>query len=144
MIVIVCGGRHYTDGAFLFSEMDRLHAELQITMVVEGGQRTYDKKTRRPIGGADFFANEWAVLRGVLVRTENARWGDLSHPDCVIGRNRKGEPYDKNAGFRRNQLMLDRFQPERVIGFRPGGGGTQDMLDRAVEAGVKIVELRAP
>ena len=28
MIYIVCGGRHYTDGAFLFEQMDLLDAEV--------------------------------------------------------------------------------------------------------------------
>lgn len=143
MIVLVCGGRHYTDGTFLFDQMDRLHAERGFTMVVEGGQRSYRKGERKPSHGADFFAHEWAVLRGILVRTEYAKWKDLSHPDALIKVNSRGEKYDANAGFRRNSLMLEKYRPDLCVGFRPGGNGTDDMLAKAGAASVETVEQRA-
>lgn len=140
MIVVVTGGRHFTDGTFLFEQMDRLHAEYGFTLIVEGGQRTYRRREGKPIGGADFFAHEWAVLRGVEVRTEYAKWKDLSHPDARILKNRRGELYDANAGSRRNQVMLDKYLPERVIAF-PGGSGTADMCARARAVGVEVIEV---
>lgn len=144
MIALVCGGRHYTDGSFLFEVMDRLHAEYHFTKVVEGGQRTRDKSTRKPIGGADFFAHDWAVLRGIEVFTERAAWGELGHPDAKIRRNRRGELYDANAGFRRNGVMLAKYRPDICVGFHPSGNGTADMLARSRAAGLKVLEFRAP
>lgn len=138
MIVIVCGGRHFTDGTFLFEQMDRLHAELGFARIIEGGQRTY--MARKPIGGADFFAKEWALLRGVRVTTEPARWADLSFPDARIKTTSAGRKYDANAGMRRNQAMLDKFHPSHVIAF-PGGSGTANMCDRARAAGVEVIEV---
>lgn len=46
-----------------------------------------------------------------------------------------GTKYDLLAGFRRNQRMLDESKPDVVVAFR-GGDGTEDMVKRAVAAGV--------
>ena len=40
----------------------------------------------------------------------------------------------------RNQRMLDEGKPDLVVAF-PGGGGTKDMVRRAVKAGVPIHEV---
>lgn len=138
MIAIICGGRHFSDGVFVFDHLDRLRAERQITMVVEGGQRTYQKG--RAVGGADFFAHEWAVARRIKVKTERAEWGNLSHPDALVRTSPSGRKYDANAGFRRNALMLVKYQPKLVIAF-PGGNGTADMCERAEAAGVELLRV---
>jgi len=46
----------------------------------------------------------------------------------------------KKAGPLRNQRMLDEGKPDLVVAF-PGGGGTKDMVRRAVSAGVAIHEV---
>jgi len=46
----------------------------------------------------------------------------------------------KKAGPLRNQRMLDEGKPDLVVAF-PGGGGTKDMVRRAVKAGVAIHEV---
>jgi hypothetical protein len=144
MIVLICGGRRYTDGPFLFTTLDRLHAEHGFTLLVEGGQRTYDPRTRKAVGGADLFAHDWAVLNGVEVHTEYARWGDLSNPDARIKTSPSGKRYDANAGARRNQKMLDDRPIGLVVAFSPSGAGTADMVRRALAAGVQVLEFRAP
>src|SRR5262249_16770583 len=45
----------------------------------------------------------------------------------------------KKAGPLRNQRMLDEGKPDLVVAF-PGGGGTKDMVRRAVQAGGIIHE----
>jgi hypothetical protein len=142
MIAIVCGGRHFLDGAYLFAKMDELHAIHHFTMVVEGGQRKRIKGYPTPVGGADFWAHEWAVLRGVLVKTEYARWNDLSQPDARIMRNSRGEPYDANAGPRRNGLMIEKYAPQACVVF-PGGVGSRDMRDKARAAGLLVIGVPA-
>lgn len=142
--MIVCGGRHYSDGAFLFDEMDRLHAEKPITLVVEGGQRQYAKGSRTPVGGADFFAHDWATSRGIETVAVYAHWKDLSHPEAVIKTNTRGEKYDARAGEWRNIKMFETYRPERVIAFSPSGPGTANMVAIARAGGVEPIELRAP
>jgi hypothetical protein len=46
----------------------------------------------------------------------------------------------KKAGPLRNQRMLDEGKPDLVVAF-PGGGGTKDMVRRAVKAGVSVHEV---
>ncbi len=143
MIVIVCGSRRLTDGAFVFDNLDIIHARQNITLLVEGGQRTSDKDDRsKIIGGADYFAFMWAAARGIPHRTEPAAWNDLSHSDAQIRKNPNGVKYDARAGGRRNQLMIDKYNPTRCIGFPIGSSpGTRDMLKRARRAGLDIVEI---
>ena len=74
MIAIVCGGRKLTDKQVVFKCLDKAHAEMRFTKIVEGGQRTRDN-SRNIIGGADYFAKLWAESRGVECVTEEADWG---------------------------------------------------------------------
>lgn len=68
------------------------------------------------------MAWEWATARGLQVQTYPADWKRLG----------------RKAGPLRNQQMLDEFKPELVLAF-PGGRGTEDMMARAVRAGVPVV-----
>lgn len=140
MICIVCGGRNFTDSDLLFAEMDRVHRERPITLVVEGGQRKFVRGIGI-VGGADYWASEWAKTNGVPTVRENALWGDLSHPDARIKKNSRGKDYDANAGFRRNALMITKHSPAAVIAFK-GGNGTQDMVDRGVATELEIIDCR--
>lgn len=137
MRAIVCGGRNFTDSLFLFREMDRIHAQRLITMVIEGGQRTRDPRMGL-IGGADYWAMMWARSRGIECITEEARWDDVDHPYATVKVRADGTKYDASAGPRRNQRMIDLFAPEVVVVF-PGGAGTRDMVTRAYEAGVEVI-----
>lgn len=47
--ILVCGGRHYNDRAFMFSVLDKFSPEV----VIHGG-----------CSGADSLAKEWAILNG--------------------------------------------------------------------------------
>jgi hypothetical protein len=46
----------------------------------------------------------------------------------------------KTAGPLRNQRMLDEGKPDLVVAF-PGGGGTKDIVRRAVKAGLALHEV---
>lgn len=121
MKVIVCGGRDYYDSVTFFREMDRIHAERKLTLIIEGGQRTRDEY-RGIIGGADYWAYMWACSRKVLHVREDAEW----------------LKYGKGAGPRRNQTMIEKHQPDAVIAFK-GRAGTQDMIRRAYECGLEVI-----
>jgi hypothetical protein len=111
MIVLVCGGRDFTDADYLFQTLDDLHRQDPITTVVHGAAR-----------GVDTLAEDWAISRAIAVRDYPADW----------------DTYGKAAGPIRNQQMLDHGMPDYVVAF-PGGRGTQDMIDRAMLKGLQVV-----
>lgn len=114
MRVLVCGGRDYLAAAYLGTQLDRLHAEQPFSMVIHGGST-----------GADRIAGEWAALRKVPVQVYFAKWGALG----------------RRAGPMRNAQMLSDGKPDLVVAFA-GGTGTNDMVSRALRAGVRVVDLR--
>jgi predicted Rossmann-fold nucleotide-binding protein len=73
--------------------------------------------------GADQLALSWARQNRVVTRTFHADW----------------ETHGKAAGPIRNQKMLDEGKPDLVVAF-PGGRGTADMVRRAHEAGIRVIE----
>lgn len=110
MKVIVCGGRDYTDIVNVFTKLEAFHAETPISELMQGGAI-----------GADHIAKTWAERREVPVHTVNADW----------------KKNGRAAGPMRNADML-KWKPDVVIAF-PGGVGTQDMIDKATKANVKVV-----
>lgn len=121
---IVCGGRDLTDRDLVFHALDTLWKQGRFEAIVEGGQRTRDKKTGQLIGGADFWAHAWAVARGVPHFTEPADW----------------DKWGKRAGPIRNLAMITKFDPKLVVAF-PGGRGTADMIERAEEYGITALRI---
>lgn len=107
--VIVCGGRAYSNRRLVFSTLDAIHAEREITLLIHGD--CYREKT--PHLGADQFALAWARARYVPHLGVPAKWKKLG----------------KRAGPERNGRML-LTNPHVVVAF-PGGDGTADMLRQA-------------
>ena len=129
MRVLVCGGRGYSDQKHMFDVLSRLHAETPITGLIHGAA-----------DGADRMAATWAKTRGIVAYAYPASWSDISHPDALIRYTRSGRPYDARAGYRRNQIMIDRGKPQLVVTF-PGGAGTRDTIKRARTAGIRVLEI---
>ena len=116
MRVLVCGGRDFDDVGLMISVLDRLHTEKSFTVVIHGNSR-----------GADSIADAWASRRGVAREPyglPRGEWDELG----------------KKAGPLRNQQMLDEAKPDLVVAF-PGGGGTKDLVRRAVKARVPLHEV---
>jgi hypothetical protein len=113
MIVLVCGGRDYTDALKVDAILYGIHHETPITLLIHGGAN-----------GADSLAGEWAILAGVPTRVFEAQW----------------RTYGKAAGFKRNIQMAEQ-DPDLVIAF-PGGRGTKMMIDISKKRGlnVRVVE----
>lgn len=111
--VLVCGGRNYNDHARVAAVLDKLHAEVGISLIIQGGAR-----------GADELAFGWARANGVEEIQFDADW----------------ENQGSFAGPARNKRMLDEGRPDLVIAF-PGGKGTADMVRKARKAGVDVVEI---
>ena len=123
MKIIVCGGRDFTDYAFIFRALNRLHAKRPITHVIEGGQRTRDPHTREIIGGADYWGMRWAKRNGIPFETVKANW------------DRDG----KAAGPIRNNKMAE-MKPDLVVAFK-GGTGTASMIEITKRAGIEVMEI---
>lgn len=123
MKVLVCGGRDYMDKGQLYLILDGLHLTYGVDLVVEGGQRTRNDEGDI-VGGADYWANQWADSRRVRCVTEKADW----------------DKHGKAAGPIRNRRQLFKHLPDKVVAFK-GGRGTTDMMRQAVEAGFTVKKI---
>lgn len=136
MIVLVTGGRFFTDRDRLFAALDAL--DPRPTFIIEGGQRRY--LAGEIVGGADYWAMRWAKDRGVPYRTFAAKWHDLETPPMKIKKRPDGSLYNALAGFVRNKTMIE-TQPNLVVAA-PGGRGTADCVNRARSAGIEVREIK--
>lgn len=110
--VLVCGGRGYTNRDKVFDVLNRLHRERIISRIVHGNAT-----------GADTFADQWAAGKVETI---------IHIPEW--------DKYGRAAGPIRNQQMLEE-KPDLVVAF-PGGKGTQDMVGRAIRAGIKVMFIK--
>jgi len=122
MIVLVCGGRDYTDQKRVFAVLDEIKATRagEPMLLIHGDAP-----------GADSLAKRWTEVRGVDTVVFPANW---------VGRGKPAGPY-------RNRMMM-RFvricehKRKLVVAF-PGGTGTADMVGLAKDAaGVDLIEVR--
>lgn len=109
MRVVIFGGRDFTHRRLLDLVLDRLHARLHFTVVIEGDA-----------SGVDRMAGDWARKRGLELEIFAAEWKRCR----------------KRAGPLRNQRMIDEGKPDYAVAF-PGGDGTADMWARCAIAGVE-------
>lgn len=127
MRLLICGGREYgfkihktsrypviklnaRQIRYLFTTLDRIHAETPVTAVIEGCAP-----------GADTLGGIWAASRGIPVQEFPADW------------DRDGS----SAGPKRNRHQFKHGAPDRGAAF-DGGNGTQDMI-RVMRQGGKII-----
>lgn len=117
-ILLVIGGRDYVERNIIFWALDLFVADNQRVDTLVHGACTSGRDPRAVAlcgyTGADGWAHDWAVERGVDVVPVPAQWSK----------------YGRRAGSRRNQEMLDVHAPSHLVAF-PGGPGTADMLGRA-------------
>lgn len=113
-VVLVCGGRDYYNWLEMNQTLDAIDTEdAPISLLINGAAR-----------GADKMSTNWALSNGTDCREYPANW------------NKHG----KRAGSIRNQQMLDEGQPDLVVAF-PGGSGTADMVRRASQAHITILQV---
>lgn len=117
--LLVTGGRDYADWRRVHAELDAIHDELGIGVLIEGGCRYQDPRGARL--SADRFAWEWAMAAQVPCFTFWAPW----------------RRYGKPAGPLRNTTMVRMTRPHLGLAF-PGGSGTENCVDALHAAGVKV------
>lgn len=112
--VLVCGGRDFTDRAFVWAVLDHIKPSFLVT----GGQGK-----KRPNKGADLEAEMFARTHQVDFDVVHADW----------------DAFGRSAGPRRNSEILIRYPDLHwAVGF-PGGKGTTDMLEKSRRAGLEVV-----
>ena len=116
MKVIVCGSYDLPTPTFVWRELDRLHAELGITALMQGSA-----------AGVDRFARDWAA----------------GHPEveCFICQ-AQWHRYGPAAALKRNARMLA-WKPDLVIAF-PNGSGAADLVKQATAAGIEVRRVPEP
>ena len=92
MILLVCGGRDYSDKDFVYKCLDNVKGK--IDLIIEGGA-----------SGADRIARDWALSKGIHFATVEALWGS----------------YSRRAGPLRNKAML-MLKPDACVAFEGGYG----------------------
>lgn len=110
--ILVCGGRTFSDAPLLYKTLDHYRDLTHNPICLIHGGAT----------GADTLAGQWAAARNIPCNVYPADWAT----------------HGRAAGFMRNQQMLDEAKPHLVLAFE-GGRGTEDMVRRAVKAGIPTV-----
>lgn len=111
-VIIVCGGRHYSDAKTVYRVLDHI-VESQApdrTIIVQGGAT-----------GADTLAARYAAERGLHCAEVPARWAT----------------HGASAGPLRNAAMLA-LNPTMVVAF-PGGRGTANMCKQAEASNIPVL-----
>lgn len=127
MIILVTGGREYSDRAFVFSTLDRIHAKRRIGLMVCGACTTIPQsRDERELRGADRWALEWAWSREVDFNGRPARWAEDGYPQ---------------AGPMRNRRMYDEHAVDLVVAFS-GGSGTDNAVSIGRQRSVKVLLAR--
>lgn len=111
--VLVCGSREYEFGSKVFAELNEAEGYYGDIIVIQGGAK-----------GADAFAKQWALSKGVCCLQVDAAW----------------DAFSKRAGSIRNGWMLKFAAPHIVLAF-PGGTGTEDMCKQASAAGLPVYRV---
>lgn len=119
--VLVTGGRDYRNERRIVFELDSIRNTIGLDVLIHGDAP-----------GADRLAGRWAERRGITVRKWPVNWFP----------NGKDGGRDDMAGKKRNTQMLAEEAPDLVVAF-PGFAGTNDMVEKARAAGVRVIEVES-
>jgi hypothetical protein len=121
MKVAIVGDRNVSDYSIVKKAVEQ--SGFDVTEVVSGGAK-----------GVDSLAERWARDHNIPCKVFKADWDNLRAPGAVIKVNKWRKKYNANAGFQRNQDIVD--YAEAVIAIQPNGptSGTQDTVRRTKKA----------
>lgn len=123
--VLICGGRNFDDKALM--------AETCYQFIYPG-----DTLIHGDAPGADRLAakcagNQYQMAQ--FMAGDKAKWTITIEPYPA-----EWLKYGHRAGPIRNQQMIDEGKPDLVVAMA-GGRGTNDMVQRAEKAGIKVVKV---
>lgn len=127
MIVVVTGSRTWTDESLIKRRMLDLSVEAEMKaeklIVIHGDAPK----------GADRMCAKWASHYGAKVIAEPADWDN----GRIIN---TGTRHVNLAGLDRNELMLDKYEPDRVEAFRSKGksSGTDHCCKEARKRDIEV------
>lgn len=125
--VVVCGSRKFADPLAASAAIVNRIKELPLDTHVIHGDAAF----------SDRFAGEAAERLGMAVTKYPADW-DTHSADCRC----RGQSWCREAGFRRNLLMLDQ-NPDLVIAFWNGSStGTLHTIKNARDRGLHLEVIR--
>lgn len=115
MRVLVCGGRDFQESDFIEYTLNEVRKEVgEISLIINGAS-----------AGADYYSSKWAKAHGVFYAEVPALW----------------QYHGKSAGPKRNEKMIEVFNPDLIVAF-PGGNGTTDMVVRGLKRDIEVIDLR--
>jgi hypothetical protein len=121
-VIVVTGGRGYTDRNHVRNTLDTLLKEHGNLIIAHGGCNCREDE---PDIGADYFASEWADDNECVNVKYFADWGT----------------YGRAAGPIRNEAMVEGSMawkaPAIMIAF-PGGRGTKNAIEVAKKHGLEV------
>lgn len=133
---IIAGSRGIINYELLCAIIEAHKSKFDITEVVSGRCRN----------SPDMLGERWAKEHDVPIKSFPADWKDLSQPDVRIRYNRRGEPYDANAGFRRNRWMAEYAAEDpsgcAIVLWNGISNGARDMKELAQEHGLDCLFVR--
>ena len=131
MVVIVAGSRECTDEALI---------EEAILAGLEQLQISPTKFIHGDATGVDKISGKICERLGYNVVKYPAKWKDTKGKDKKYIKTNKYGNYYTLAGFERNQKMAD--EADALIAINLGTNGTDDMVSRAKQKGLKVYEYR--
>lgn len=127
MKVVISGSRNCTDEDLIEEAILLGIKELGITPTVF---------FHGDAAGVDKISGKICERLGYTVVKYPAKWKDIKgKPSSEIKSNNYGKYWVK-AGFHRNQVMVD--NADALIAISLGTGGTEDCINRAKKAGLKV------
>ena len=113
-LIAVTGGKTVTDADAIWTALDKVRAKYPDMVLVHGGGP-----------GVEKVAASWADARGVKQVVCRPNWN----------------AHGKAAPFRRNEEIVN-LVPRGIVAF-PGSGITANLVDKARQAGIPIMEIAA-
>jgi hypothetical protein len=129
MHLIICGSRDCKDENLIEEAILKGIEELGIvpTTVIHGDAQ-----------GVDKIAGKICEKLGYNVVKYPAKWNDIKDKDPKFIKENKFGKYYVKAGLDRNQVMADKASPDgALIAITLGTSGTEDMISRAKQVGLK-------
>ena len=116
MKVLVCGGRDFKEVSFLEHALNEIDKEVgRISFIINGAAE-----------GADRHSSTWARNHGIHYAEMPALW----------------QYNGKSAGPKRNNAMIECFNPDLIVAF-PGGAGTENMVKLGHANNIEVIDLRS-